>query len=536
MPEITKYTRRVQPTGTQRVQSSPEVFGSSVAQEISAQGQKLQQVAQKRMNRLDTINRARAIQRFEQEALSEFARTQSEEDIVNPQTAQSFNQNIQQKANDVLASFSGSDDALAQLTADLESRKGNFVSQMNQTSINAQRKFIVDAANSELQPIIEMVKGDPSMMDEAYNQLQNVLEKNAGAMYAEDEMGFMSAASDTIARTAMESFLNAGQYREAKEIIDSNPLILNSLSQGSKKTIVSQISQGLEAENKAINETRNKMRVVQSMADDLGVDVSPSQLFTAGTGIELKENPIENLEQYAQFIGTSVNDLPPQVIAKHGFGIDLPDTTKMTEERKFIVDTIKSPITDALTVKTRVDSVLQQANSFLETGNQQAGLAAMIAFQKLIDDGAAVREGDIKLSAEGISAFDKIKLQLERIEEGAIAEEGQMREIMSSAEIFLNAALSSRKTFIDPYLADAAKAGLAPRQVGIPQQSYNQIFGSVKNTLDSEQETQGAGIMSMEDIEGIAAENGMTVDELIQATASSSGKSVEQVRKDFGFD
>jgi hypothetical protein len=533
MVEITQYTRQVQPSDTQRTQATPQAFGAGIGEQIAGVGDQVQTIKNRRDARMDVINTARALEKFSMESDSDFSETMAGSDLVDPSTSKEYNRRVRERSNAILEEFGGSlsADAAAQLAARLESAQGGYISNMNATALGHQRKFILDTANKELTPLIEMVSNDPSMINEAQGQLMDILNRNSKAMYPEDEISFMDAASDTLARKALDSYVDSGKYREAKELIDNNPFIINSLMPQTKENIVKVISAGLAEENKAIREARTKAATVKSMASELGVEVSPEQLFTASTDIELKDNPMANLKEYAKFMGKDVTELPPNVVAKHGFGIDLGAGGIESAEAKNIIKFINKPVEESVQVRTLVNGVIDQGQEFLDSGNPQASLASLIAFQKLIDDGAAVREGDIKLSAEGISAFDKLELQMKKISEGGIATREQVLDMIESAKIFANAALEPRKNIIDPYLADAQSLGLAPRKVGIPQQSYDMLFDGVQTDTDR----KAQGTEQFDQISKIAEENGMSVDDLIKSTAAATGKTEEEVRKDFNL-
>lgn len=518
MPEIKRYTRQVAPNQVMGARATGQAFGADQsgamenAQALQQLSGVLEQAVSQRNAREDVIKKAQAAAKYNEEIEAEYLRTTTEGDLVNPEVGKGFNNFVRQKTQEYLNNFDGSPEARANLEASLTSRQGQFVSQMNTTSFNAQQKFITNTVGSHIDTISKQAYADPSKIGDYIKQFDQVMSEYAPAMDAEGEIAFLEFGRAAIMQNVLNSYVDAGQYEQARSFINENPVFLNSIPPESLRTTVQQINSGIAQKEQAINEARNRINTIKTTAEELGVEVSPDKVFSAATNISLADSPQGKLKAMAESMEMDIKDMPKSAIAS-AYGLSWPEQKSMTEDRKFIIDTIKTPIEDALEVKTRVNSVMEQANNFFETNNQQAGLAAMIAFQKLIDDGAAVREGDIKLSAEGVSAYDKIKLELQKIEEGGIATQEQMRQMVSSADTFLQAALSSRKEFIDPYLEDAAKQGFAPRQVGIPRQSYDEIFEGVVTRSDRNKLN--------DDVAAKAESHGMSVQQYFQATADS---------------
>ena len=548
MPEIKQYTRQTQSTGLQQANASGASFGAdqsgSMAQaQVAAEGaDRLAQVAERRQSRLDVIERARKSDLFYNDAFEEFNRVQSEEDLINPSTPRSYNQTLREKAQEAINNFEGSADARAQFEAYIESQVGDLSRKMTQQSISAQRDFINKKAGDTVKTIVDKVNGDVSYLPQAFSDVQKELKSFSAAMFPEDELAFVEAAQQEIAMSAITSMTDVGDYTGARDLVEQYPFAVKALPVEVGRRVMSQINQGINAREEAISQTRNTINSLSSIAEEMGVDISPSQIYSAATGMKQAQSPQGKVEEFASLVGKSSEELSPSVVAKIAYGVDLPSPGSYDPNKEFAVkengeriltekgigSRIKAPFDAASTAKITAEKVKLQAKEFFETGNKQAGLAAMISFQKLIDDGAAVREGDIKLSAQGVSALDNLELMMKRIDEGAIATEEQITEMTRSAEIFAGSVLQASKTFIDPYLDQAKLEQYNMLNIGLPQDAYDSVFSGIET--DRDQSTA-----KLEKIRNIAKQNGETVEQLVERTAKRRNKTVEDIKKEFGI-
>ena len=233
----------------------------------------------------------------------------------------------------------------------------------------------------------------------------------------------------------------------------------------------------------------------------------------------------------------SDGEVTDEIIATIGFGSDMysPEKVDMNKERlpdggytpKGMSALLKKPFDKAFATRERVNLVVSQADAFLNDGNKQSGLTSMVAFQKLIDDGAVVRKGDLEISAEGNSALDRIQLTLDKIAVGGIATVTQTNEMKAAAELFAQSGLSQAKAFIDPYLEEASRRGYRMLDIGVPQSSYNILFDKIKTAEDDNKVNT--------DLQQKAKSYGMNVNEYLTSTAKKHNMSVEDVAKRLGY-
>lgn len=509
MPSLQKYSSQIQGGLPANVRASPASFGGETAglqatarasQRISDSlgeaGNAIQRVEEKRRLRIDTINLVRSTEGFYNEAFDEFNRVQSEEDLVNPATADAYNQKIREKADEYLNNFTGSPDAKARLEAQILNHVGNFSRQMTSNALGAQRKFIMNSAGDRINALAQQVRSDPSSINTAFNGIDSLIDELAPGLYPEDEMSLVTAAQETVTLAALESYTDAGQYEEARDLINENPFFMRSLSQDSQKRILKTIQSGIDEKDKVVRDMQNKVSAIRSAAGELGVEVGGAQLFSAITGISNAQTPQAKVEEFAGLTGTTTDQLTPSVIAKIAYGVDLPSATDTDFNKDFtptsdltpkgIGAKIKPAFDSAAEIKFKGDQIDNAIALFKQNGNTQALLSAMISFQKVLDDGAVVREGDIVLQRSTQSLSGQIEGVIKRIDSGQVVGTDLVNQMQVTSKDFVQTALKNYKGIIDPYIDEANRLGYRDVSYGLPKQSYQNVFGGIIDTKPKE--------------------------------------------------
>jgi hypothetical protein len=492
---------------------------------------------EKKKTRYDTIQRARAVSQFKMEIDTDATKFQSENDLTDPRAVKEFNAQVRNKMYKFASMHDGSQESREALEIQLLGMTDTATMQMSEASRGAQKKFITTQVGGHIDRIANEVYNNPASLDTAFQQLNGLMGEYGPALDSVDEMELIANAQSMVVESALNSFIDAGDYEGAQKLVTDNDKFITAMPAKQQMSILGRIKNGLSAQEKERTGLVNKMRGIEAAAKEAGVDISKTQLFSAATGIKEGDSPQGKINSFAEITGIAPEKITPAIVAKIGFGVDLPGASgeDMNKERlsdggytpKGIGAVIKAPYEAAANTKVTVDKILLQADEFINSENQQAGLAAMIAFNKLIDDGAVVREGDLKISAQGNSAYDNIKLMIDRVDKGGIATPKQIQEMKASAEIFAQAVLEASKTYIDPYLSESQERGYRMIDIGIPQQSYDAVFKNVKTSEDTNQRNK--------EIEDKAKAYGLSVNEYLTSTAKKRNMTVEEVAKQLGY-
>ncbi|MEQ8441475.1 MAG: hypothetical protein RIM33_02755 [Alphaproteobacteria bacterium] len=145
-------------------------------------------------------------------------------------------------------------------------------------------------------------------------------------------------------------------------------------------------------------------------------------------------------------------------------------TPRGFEER---IAPLSEKVREAQRAFNQVNAAIELANA----GNAQASLSAMVTFQKLIDEGAVVREGDIALTREAQSISGRIQAMIESASTGQVIPAEALRQIGEASRAFVAQAVQSNRAELDSLYQRSRE--IYPEQTEnyiLPQARYNQLF------------------------------------------------------------
>ena len=157
---------------------------------------------------------------------------------------------------------------------------------------------------------------------------------------------------------------------------------------------------------------------------------------------------------------------------------------------KGISDRIEKPVEAASSLRGYMNKVRDGVRLFTENGNSQALLSSMITFQKALDDGAVVREGDIVLQRSAAGVSSRISQFLEQAATGAPISSDLANQMIETMESFAEQGLNSYRSVIDPLVAEG-NGIWGPRSMAsvMPDSTYQNIFGAQKPKTDGDPTT-----------------------------------------------
>jgi len=148
-----------------------------------------------------------------------------------------------------------------------------------------------------------------------------------------------------------------------------------------------------------------------------------------------------------------------------------------------------------------------------------AGDLAMVnAFQKLIDDGAVVRDSDVRLIQSAQSIWDRIATWQKQAKEGELLPQSLRDEMLSTAQGLMNGVRGVRGSRVKEITSLAQQNEIPLKQ--IISQSNVQKFGI---TLPDK--------ITRQDIVDTMAANGMSEEEVYPALARKYGTSVGDIKR-----
>ena len=498
MSMVAKFTNRTSvPVSTGMKPASLSLATSP----LSGAGEGLTQVATaldaaatRIQNREDIISSAIANDQFEQDTLKSYNSALEAGNILDPKTNTigRFNAENEQRVMLAVNNFGGSASAKAQLEASLRGRAGQYANQMIQHQNTEQRKYITGLAQSEIAPIAAMVAKNPKALRSSFDQVGVIVSKYADALDPDSERRVREAGQSLVMEQGVSGLLTRGAWKEAHSLLLDNPILMRYLDPSKKEQFDRQIANFAQAENKTRVEMAGRIATLdmiraagypidQRLAANFIIDapISPDATLgekIAATGDSLVKNGMMTRKEFEQ--------LPINVKAAFG-GAKLPEGPPVDYNKDFMPDGKLSPkgvygrikpYMDASTEIQRQSSMLENLYAQYKT-NPLAGLGILQGYLKMIDDGAVVRDSDIKLAESASSAATRFQAAINSLTKGQAVSEPLVEQAMIAARAFTSGANEVSKATVDGYLEDT---GYSMMKMGYPQATYDLLFSKTR--------------------------------------------------------
>jgi len=495
---VPKYTSRASvpgSTGQQQVSlslaSSPL---SGVGEGLTKVAGQLEAAAGRIQAREDIISSAVANDEFEQETLKDYNATIEAGNVLDPKlnTIGNFNAGVEQRIMQTVNNFGGSANAKAQLEASLRSRAGQYANQMIRYQNTEQRKYITGKAQNEIAPVAASVAQDPRNLRSAFNNVDVIVSKYAAALDPESERTVRDAGRSAVMEQAVTGLLNRGAWKEANSMLMDNPILMRYLDPSKKDQFNRQIANFAQAENKSRVEMAGKFAQLDAIrAAGYPVDPRKAANFIAGTTVapdatlgEKITATGKSLVETGMMTQDEFNKLPINIKASFG-GVKLPERPPVDYNKDFLPGGKLSPkgvygrikpYMEASTEIQRQSSMLENLYAQYKT-NPLAGLGILQGYLKMIDDGAVVRDSDIRLAESASSAATRFQTAINSLTKGEAVSESLVEQAILAARAFTSGANEVSKTTVDGYLEDT---GYSMMQMGYPQATYDLLFSKTR--------------------------------------------------------
>lgn len=493
MPKIQGYTRQVQPRQMVQAQAGPQAFGytqnNPAAEAVQELTGALEQAVIEKNSREDVIARTKAVAQYNEELEAEYLRTITEEDLSAPGANTAFNQKVRDKADEYLTKFSGSPTAKAQLEVDLQGYKSRFISQMNTDAFNAQQEFIAGVASKQVDSISAeayqsaLSGASPDVfIAEAFTRVDDIFgENNLGPALA-DEGSYRQAARGMVVENAVNSYLDAGRYEEADQIL-SNYEFVSELPAQKQKELMKQTNGFLNQKRAAMAAINSRKAEVEAI-EASGITLSDESKAQYVLGSELIK---QDLSQKINTLNINTADISTQQM----LAITEPELYKAMQEakgdpnkerrpdgnftEKGVSANIGKDIAPLSSAQTNYIALKSSVEEFKRTGNRAAIVAAITGFKKAFDPTSAVMEGEIRLQQETQSWASTLETMLNK---GQALGEAEIDGMLRTADGFIAELRKVTKPIIDEHLTESDRLGYTRYNVGLPKQKYQNYFGT----------------------------------------------------------
>lgn len=496
---VPKYTSKASVPGSTGMQGVPLSLATSplsgIGEGMTQVASALDAAATRIQNREDIISSAVANDQFEQATLTDYNAALEAGNILDPaqNTIGNFNAGVEQRIMETVNNFSGSANAKAQLEASLRSRAGQYANQMIKYQNTEQRKFITGKAQNEIAPIAAMVASDPKALRSSFDQVDAIVNKYAEALDTASERSLRDAGRSAVMEQGVVGLLNRGAWQDARALLLDNPVLGKYLDPSKRDQFNSQIANFAQAENKTRVEMAGREATVNRLVAS-GANIDPSKAINFVVGADLARDATlgEKITRNAADLGISDEELSrmplPQRIGLAGdpnikFEVPVVDYNKdRLPNGKLSVQGANKEAEKWLSpvwgmYKNMAD--VQSQYDMWKAGNKAAGLGVLNFYLKLIDDGAVVRDSDIKLAGTTLSASARFRSYISSLAEGEAVADSLVEEAFAAAQGFKEVGLDLTKGIIDDLLAET---GYKPSEIGMRGQTYQVFFEGVKAT------------------------------------------------------
>ena len=498
MAMVPTYTNKASVPGSTGMQSVPLSLATSP---LSGAGAGLAQVAgaldaaaARIQSREDIISSAIANDQFEQDTLASYNSALEAGNILDPQlnTIGNFNAEIEQRVMQAVNNFSGSTNARAKLEASLRGRAGQYAGQMIRYQNTEQRKYIVDVAQKEIAPIAAMVAQKPGNLRDSFDKIDLIIEEYSPGLDPESERDMRAAGYSAVMEQGVVGLLNRGAWQDARALILDNPVLGKYLDPSKRDQFNKQIANFAQAENKSRVEMAGSIAQLD-MLKAAGYPVDPRKAANfiadapvapdatlgekiAAAGDSLVKNGMMTKEEF--------DKLPINIKASFG-GVKLPEGPPVDYNKDFLPGGKLSPkgvygrikpYMDASTEIQRQSSMLENLYAQYKT-NPLAGLGILQGYLKMIDDGAVVRDSDIRLAESASSAATRFQKAINSLAKGEAVSGPLVEQAIQAARAFTSGANEVSKATVDGYLKDT---GYSMMKMGYPQATYDLLFGKTR--------------------------------------------------------
>jgi hypothetical protein len=306
------------------------------------------------------------------------------------------------------------------------------------------------------------------------------------------ERSLRDAARSSVMEQAVSGLINGGKWKEANSLLLDNPVLMKYLDPSKKDQFNKQIANFAQAENEST--TKMAARIAQlTMLSDAGYSVDPKKAanFVAGAEISPDATVGEKIVATEQSLidnkvmtSDQIKKLPLNVRASFG-GVTLPEGPPVDFNKDYMPNGELSPkgvygrikpYMDASTEIQRQSSMLENLYAQYKT-NPLAGLGILQGYLKMIDDGAVVRDSDIRLAESASSAATRFQTAINSLTKGEAVSGPLVEQAIQAARAFTAGSNEVSKATVDGYLQDT---GYSMMKMGYPQATYDLLFSKTR--------------------------------------------------------
>jgi len=509
MAMVPKYTSRVSvpgSTGQQQVSlslaSSPL---SGVGEGLTKVAGQLEAAADRIQAREDIISSAVSSDQFEQETLKSYNSALEAGNILDPKqnTIGNFNAETEQRIMQTVNNFGGSAKAKAQLEASLRSRAGQYANQMIKYQNTEQRKYITSIAQKEIAPLAAEVAKNPAMFRENFDKVDAIINKYSVALDPATERSERDAGRSLVMEYAVSGLLNGGKYEEANKLLINNPILMRYLDPSKRDQFNRRIADFVQVKEKSRLEVEARTATLD-MLKAAGYPVDPKRAvnFVADATVAPDETLGEKIESARKSLKISDDDFAKMDYRTKasigGLKIPAPVTFDYNKDYfdngklspKGATNSTKKYVTAALNYHEKIGAIESSYKEWQTGTNPLAALGVLQGYLKLIDDGAVVRDSDIKLAESATSLAERFSKGIDSLTDGKPVSDALVEQAIKASRAYMTTGMETSKMQIDSILKSS---GYSLKDIQFSQELYDKVFNKVRTVPSTKKQVDEVG-------------------------------------------
>lgn len=474
-------------------------FGAGTGEALQRGGalmnQAFAEAAQRIRTREDAVEVATTLSTFNEESAEELRRLQTEADFSNKATAPGYIQGLKDRMAKTLEQFSGSTEAKARLFERLEGIRSHYSMQAADFRLKAQETAVLNSIGQSLSTLSSAAYAAPENIVDLYDSWDTVIDDLAPAMTPEAEFQHRTVGRAQIAASALESFLDRGDYQAAQTLLRDTPGVVDVLSPEKQREFQGKIAAFQQAEAKAAADARGKYLELKTL---LGREPTPveraryagvappkadrtvsDKIEEAETALGRKLTPEERerivgvaptdnagaqspqgklVEDRQRFVDQYGED-SPQVKAFDEF-VSSPEPPKLTD-----VAGQRKEFTNLSGVFVEVRDAYSRVTASAQEPSAAGDLSLLVNYMKILDPGSVVREQEFRTVAETGAFGERVTAAINQYLSGERLTPEIRQDFVERAGLLMNAQIRTQIRLEEQFRGLAQRNGMNPADV-----------------------------------------------------------------------
>lgn len=463
-------------------------------------GEHIQAAQQRIQSRDDAYAIATATNAFNEYAVNELRRLQTERDFGDNETAIQYTKGLNELAQNTISGFHGSEDGRAKLATHLAEMRAQYVDKSTVLALDAKTKRVERSIGETINSLSANVYGDPSRLGSSFSELDRAIDRVSGGMTPEQELDSRTKGRQLITVRAVDALLDNGDTEGAAALMERTPGIENILAPSQMAAITKRITESRNAEKNAILKARDDRAYVRAY---LGREPTPvelaSKLFPGAP--DAAETPAQTKRKWEDFLGRPLTEdeiykITPFAKNSGEAGMQSPPGKLVEDRQRFIrqyganseavraFDMAAAQNQDGAPKLSDVNSMRGQfvnlSNNFVQTRdamvridaatketNAASDLALIFSFMRMLDPTSVVREGEQATAENARGVPEAIRNTYNRLLTGERLAPQQRGDFKRQAELIFRGAAAAQMHLEQSYRDIATRQSMDPNNVVI---------------------------------------------------------------------